>query len=343
MKILVAGVAGASLGTEIIKSLRMNPEYHVYACDISSLAYGLHMDGVHGSFVVDRESYVESVVDICDRNDLRWIIPGGEQPAILLSASRGILSSRGIRLVANDPGVVTLVSDKRTAFEFLASRGVPIPKTYDVKVASDFAQVRFPCVIKPSIQTGGSDSVYLAGSVEEAASLFQLLVRGGRKPMVQEYIDAAGGEFTVGVLHSPSGELIGSIAMRRVFNSKLSISHQGPNGLISSGYSQGLIAPFPEICRQAEEIAHAVGSRGPLNIQGRIRDGLLVPFEINPRFSASTFLRALAGFNEVNLFLHAMRGGSLEPPGSLRQGYYMRSFTELFVPVQNVEGHEMVN
>ena len=79
--------------------------------------------------------------------------------------------------------------------------------------------------------------------------------------------------------------------------------------MISSGYSRGHIGPYEEICSTASAIAEAVGSRGPLNIQGRIdADGCFVPFELNPRFSASTYLRTLAGFNEVDHFIKCRLG-----------------------------------
>src|SRR5699024_10465277 len=42
-----------------------------------------------------------------------------------------------------------------------------------------------------------------------------------------------------------------------------------------------------------------LGLRGPLNIQGRLTEGGLKIFEMNPRFTGITGLRALMGFNEV--------------------------------------------
>jgi nucleoside-diphosphate-sugar epimerase len=42
-----------------------------------------------------------------------------------------------------------------------------------------------------------------------------------------------------------------------------------------------------------------LGMRGPVNIQGRITDEGMKFFEINPRFTGITWLRAMMGFNEV--------------------------------------------
>jgi carbamoyl-phosphate synthase large subunit len=134
------------------------------------------------------------------------------------------------------------------------------------------------------------------------------------------------------VLSLEDGKVLGSIALKRVFQNKLSVRWRGKSGLISSGYTQGLIDDFAEVRKASEEIARSLDSRGPLNIQGRVMNGVFMPFELNPRFSASTYLRAKAGLNEVDIFVRALQGVPFRMPSSLRYGYYLRSFSEVFVP-----------
>ncbi len=43
-RILVAGIGGASLGTEILKCLRDAGTYEVFGCDISEHAYGHYQE-----------------------------------------------------------------------------------------------------------------------------------------------------------------------------------------------------------------------------------------------------------------------------------------------------------
>ena len=95
---------------------------------------------------------------------------------------------------------------------------------------------------------------------------------------MQEYIDSTE-EFTVGVMSSPEGNILSSIALRRNLNSKLSRSLSYDTRVISSGWSQGRIEPFPFICKQAEQIAFALGSTWALNIQGRVKNERFIPFE----------------------------------------------------------------
>jgi carbamoyl-phosphate synthase large subunit len=109
--------------------------------------------------------------------------------------------------------------------------------------------------------------------------------------------------------------------------------HKSDLGIISSGYTQGFIRYRPDLCIQAEAMAKALDSRGPINIQGRVKNGRFIPFEINPRFSASTHLRTLAGFDELNVYLqHLITKRTNFPVFGVSEGYCVRSFTEKFIP-----------
>ena len=103
------------------------------------------------------------------------------------------------------------------------------------------------------------------------------------------------------------------------------------NRIISSPYSQGLVDDFKAVREQGEKIAKIIGSRGPLNIQGRLKNNILYPFEINPRFSGGTYLRAMAGFNDVNMFLQFLFTGKKQFSKKIKCGYYFRNLEEKFI------------
>jgi carbamoyl-phosphate synthase large subunit len=338
--VLIAGIGGASLGTEIFKCLKMTGRYAVYGCDISEYAYGHYQGGFEKTFLIKREGYVESIREICLSYGIKAIIPGGEEPLGLLGPLSSEFETMGVHIAANSPEVIAICSNKEELFKKLGELDITIPKTVVIKEYNDFGQLEdmpYPCIIKPATCTGGSRLVFLAESSEEVKVYINLLQLNHCTALVQEYIPLDGGEFTVGVLSLPDGSLVGSIAMQRFFNAKLSVSLKTKTGLISSGYSQGLIDEFSEIRSQAERIAQALGSTGPMNIQGRIHNGQLIPFEINPRLSASTYLRALAGFNEVDIYLsHVFLNGKQTVP-QIQPGYYLRSLSEIYVPKEGLK------
>jgi carbamoyl-phosphate synthase large subunit len=331
IKVMIAGIGGASLGTEIRKSLTLTGDYEIYGCDISNTAYGLYEEGFVDTYHVSRDNYVTSVLNVCIDAGVEFLIPGGEQPMGLLGAAMRMFSDSGITVLANTTEVITECSDKNKTFIRLEEYGIPIPKTRIVNTQSDIEKVGLPCVVKPATGTGGSVGVFFVVSIEEALIYADFIRRMGSTPIAQEYIDDNEGEFTIGVLSLPNSELVGSIALRRVFDAKLSVAYRGKGGLISSGYSQGHIDKYPEICQQAEDIALAINSCGAINIQGRVRDGILMPFEINPRFSASSYLRSMAGFNEVDILIKYLINNDTPHRPKIKPGWYLRSLTEQYI------------
>lgn len=338
-RVLIAGIGGASLGTEILKCLKNAGGYTVFGCDISEYAYGHYEEGFTETFLIDPKKYIKSIHQLCVEHGIEAIIPGGEEPLALLGAVAANFEKDGIHVAANSSDVIATCSDKKRLFEQLRDLGLPIPETIAITDESqiDGLALPCPCVIKPATGTGGSSFVFLASTRNETKEYLSYILKYRDTALVQEYTPLDEGEFTIGVLSLPDGRLVGSIAMQRLLNSKLSVLVKSSTGTISTGYSQGLIEDFPIVREQAEHIAKVIGSVGPINIQGRVRKGILLPFEINPRFSASTYLRAMAGFNEIDIYLRYVLHGQEQADFQVKSGYYLRSLSERFVGLEDIK------
>lgn len=332
-RVLITGIAGASLGTEILKSLIAADRYEIYGCDISKFAYGIYQKEFKKTFIVDVNNYINSILDICSKEKIDFIVPGGEETTLLIARNSDMLKKEGIKLGINSPELIEKFSDKEEYFNLLSKLNISIPLTKKITDICDMKQLdyfKFPCIIKPARDSGGSNFIFLADNRGDAELYILYLHDNGKIPLVQEYIPEQEGEFTIGILSLPNEQIVKSIVLKRMFNSKLSVSFRSEKGIISSGYTQGMIDYFPEIRTEAENIARCIHSKGPINIQGRLKNGKLVPFEINARFSASTYFRTMAGFNEIDIFLQYLSTGALDIP-KIRPGYYFRSFSEIFI------------
>jgi len=331
--ILIAGIGGASLGTEIAKSLRLAGDYRIVGCDVSPLAFGHYSELCDKTCLISSDGYVDRVLEITQRERVEVVVPGAEEPMRLISTASEQFARANIHLAMNSLEVVVRLSDKEQCFAELKRIGIRIPQTISLTNPTSFNDIPLPCVVKPSIESGGSSFVFFARDRQEAEVYATYLKNNGKRPIAQEYITHAFGEFTVGVLSNPDAAVLGTIALKRAFPTKLSVLAKGNDFLISSGFSQGHIGDYPDVCETARKIAKAVGSVGALNVQGRLNnDGQFLPFEINPRFSASTYLRALAGFNEIDHYIRLLVGERDLAPLDVRPGWYLRSLTEVRVP-----------
>lgn len=336
LAVLIAGIGGGSLGLEIFKSLKHAGGYQLIGTDISSKAFGLGDEGFCSTYLLSRaaeKEYAAQLLDLCLRHHASAIAPGAEEVHTMISNRREIFADEGILPMVNSPRVVALCSDKSETMRFLAANKIPVPRSKDIDVPEDVTGFDcYPCVVKPRSASGGSNLVFIAEVEKEAFFFVEYLNARGYKATLQEYIPSSD-EFTVGVLSDPDGEILGSIALKRFLEPKLSYALRYQDRVISSGWSQGEIDDFPNVCQQVERIARVFDSRWALNVQGRLgKDGIFYPFEVNPRHSGTTYLRALAGFNEPHILLQRCIRRNEVKPAVLKSGYYLRGFTERFIP-----------
>ncbi len=330
--VLVWGIAGASLGMEIAKSLALAGYTRIVGCDISPIAYGHFSKLFESTHVLSGNSLEDSLKAVLARVKPKYVLPGGDQVSRIIGDLDHLFDERDCRTVCNADSVVELATDKYQVMVTLDECGFAVPETRVVNSIEDVSAFPLPAVLKPRFDSGGSRGVHVVSTREELENRVAAILRKRIPYVIQAYISDEHGEFTIGVLSNSDCKVAGSISMQRTFQNMLSVHERADNYLISSGSSQGSFRKNQDIQHQAEAIANALGSRGPLNIQARISGGCLIPFEINPRFSASTFLRALSGVNEVDLYLQHLNSNAEISYPTWHEGLALRSFEQVFIP-----------
>lgn len=319
INVLVTAIGGGGHGDQILKALRLAApgRYRLFGADARTACAqtALVEDFVTLPLAGD-PTYFDKLLDACRRWNIHALFHGCEPELKLFSERRADIKAAGIFLPINSADLIRLCMDKAALNARLTSLGF-VPPRYTV--AFDEAGISainwFPVVVKPSVGSGGSANVYIAQTAHELKSLAGYLGLGTTTQgfVIQEYVGRPSDEFTVGVLHDLDGRFVDSIAVNRDLsgglNVRMTVSNRtgraelGPRLLISSGISQGRIGKYPELTAQCRHIAERLGSRGPLNIQCRYVDGTVHVFEINPRYSGTTSLRAMVGFNEPDLMI----------------------------------------
>jgi carbamoyl-phosphate synthase large subunit len=345
VRVLVTGVAGGSIGEQVCRALRLGRR--PYAIIAANTALGPTAVVQAEERVVlppaSREDYLDALLEAAVRLRARFLVPGSEPE--LLRAVRGCeaLTGAGIQPLVNRGEIVTTCVDKMATFERLATLGFRVPGTREVGVDGDplALGLRLPCIVKPVLGGGGSAATFLAQDEAELRFFVGYLHRNGHRALVQEYVGDAQGEYTVGVLHAPDGSHLGTAVIRRQIlgglSNRLRVPNRtsrldlGPVLAVSSGISQGEVVDVAEVRERAEAIAVALRSAGPLNIQGRWDGSEFLPFEINPRFSGTAPLRALAGFNEPEALIDWHLGERLAAPVRPRPGQVLRGLAEFLV------------
>lgn len=319
INVLVTAIGGGGHGDQVLKALRLAApgRYRIFGTDMrGDVAQRQLVDEFATLPAAESPEYVPYVLELCEAWGIKALFHGCEQEMLTISNARDAFLQAGVLLPMNSRDLIDLCSDKVQLNDRLHDLGFDPPKGIALSDPVDADLVdSFPVIVKPSVGGGGSANVYIAQCKKELLALVSYLSfdKSIKSLVAQEYVGDPASEFTIGVLHDLDGGFVDAIALNRELGSTLSVRARVPNRttkhalgstlVVSSGVSQGQIGKFSEITNEARRLADALGSKGPLNIQCRVVDGHLKVFEINPRYSGTTSLRALMGFNEPDLML----------------------------------------
>jgi carbamoyl-phosphate synthase large subunit len=343
--VLVTGIGGGGHGEQILKALRLaETNYTIVGGDMSPHSKGLYeVDIAYILPPATDPDYIGTLLKICRRHSVSSVFHGSEPELKAMSAARRQIEEDGLFLPINPASVIDLCMDKVKTCDFLRAHGFHVSAYRRVSSRADLEEFdRLPAVLKPSIGGGGSANIFLAQTRDELVGLGHYMLSLYSEFIVQEYVGTPDSEFTVGVLADMDGEVLNSIAVKRSILSSLSnrikVNNRtgrddlGPVLALSSGISQGVIGRFPEVTKPCEQIAQALGCRGPLNIQCRFVNSRVYVFEINPRFSGTTSLRAMVGYNEPDVLIRKhLLGERITPNFAYSSGVITRGLTEVLM------------
>lgn len=351
INVLVTGVGASGVGYQILTALRLaEPKYNIVTADTTPLSLGL-AQGRSRYILPGAQSpdYLPKVIEICQREKIDALFYGSERELKVLSDNRDVFNELGVFLPLNPKQVIDTCLDKNATMSVLGDMGFHVPESFRIRTESDLDSIRtFPVVLKPSVGGGGSSNLMVAQNESELRAFGSFLLKSYEEFIIQDYVGDSESEYTVGVLCDLEGRILNSIGMRRIIDSSFGNRLKIPNTterddlgkflVISSGLSQGWIGRFPEVTSACEKLAKALGATGAINIQCRLVDGRVVIFEINPRFSGTTSLRALAGFNEPDVLIRRhLLNEEIEVNFPYREGCVLRALEGSFVETDRIE------
>lgn len=318
LNILITSAGGNGAGNQVAKSLQhvQNNKYSLFYADYNPNNIQFTDGLVFDLPLVSDNNYLDELFTLINNNQINVIIPGSDKEILFFAENIKIFKDNNILIPINNLETINLCFDKSALNDKLIELNYLPPKSIKFSLHQDLPIIDwYPIVLKPSGGGGGSANVFIAQNQDELIYLTKYLNQAFKNEqfILQEYVGAYDSEFTVGILHDLNGDFIDSIAMNRDLSQSISVRSSvtnntgreelGSNLVISSGVSQGVMGKFTEVTSQCKEIADSIGSQGPLNIQCRFVEGKVRVFEINPRYSGTTYFRSLAGFNEADLLI----------------------------------------
>jgi len=315
LRIAASSVAGAS-GYSILQCAELLPyPVETYPIDISHHAVGLRMGTQPGTVLPKPEVNIGAWVDFIEKNEIDALIPGADRDLIPLSKY-----AQETRCIVSRPEVIAIAHDKFKTALYLNSEcdlDVPdfcLPDSYQTPDDWDI----FPCVVKPR-SDAASRGFHKCDTREE----LNWYLKHTSNAIIQEYI--SGDEVTANVFVNEDGEPVAHLAMLRKERSGIAIEAR----------------PIEDdaIWQMLDRIGRELKPRGTLSVQLRMRGGLPLPFEINARMSGSSIVRAMAGYNDLQMLIdHYVLGKPVEQPAIDYSKTYFRYYGVVAVDTDQMHG-----
>ncbi|NLV43878.1 MAG: ATP-grasp domain-containing protein [Candidatus Hydrogenedentes bacterium] len=318
LNVLVLAVGG-NVSEGILKALATSSlPCRVIGTDLDALQMGLYtVDRGYIAPHATAPGFLDWLISLCNKEEVDIILSGCEPVLrILAPARKQIESSTRALCFVCPPEVWATCDDKLLTCEWLSENGFTCPAhaaSEDHAGLHHLAETHgFPLIAKPRIG-GGAYGILMIQSADDLE-----YVSRKKAYIIEEFLGTDDQEYTAGCFCDRNGMVCGSIVMWRE--------------LLAGTTYRAVAGEYPEVKREAERIAGALRCPGPCNIQLRMTERGPVCFEINPRFSGTTPIRAALGYNEVESVLrHFLLHESPLVLPNITRGIALRYWNELYV------------
>lgn len=316
--VLITGIGG-NVGQGVVKALRAGKrKYHIIGVDMQPMSAGFaFIDRKHIVPRTGSPEFVSVIEDILRQDSPEAIFVCSPTELEYFSVNRDTIRKNwGASVLVNPMTVVETGSDKLMTGKFLRDNGFPwlptVMASDDTGVEQLIRDDGFPLIVKPR-KGFSSQNVFLVknrAELEAASVLVQDMI-------VQRYIPGDA-EYTAGTLSGWNGRVHAAIILHR--------------HLIQGTTYRTELIKDEKMHNMVVNIVEALGASGPCNLQFRMHNGKIYVFEINPRFSGTTGIRYLYGFNDAELAFELLHLGKEIGQPELTRAVVLRYWNEVVLP-----------
>lgn len=310
MKILITAIGSMSAAT-VISSLKEN-NIIVYGCDIYPKEWhplNKDLEKLYQVPKASHENYVNSLLNICDSEQINFIFPLTDVEIDVLSLH--IKKFKSINTIICYPGkkAITFSRDKLNFYSFFKSSS--ILKVIPTFTFEDLLEKKLfsPVIAKPR-KGRSSEGIFFADTLEqiqfmnitEKDYIFQPIVKGN--------------VYTVDYI-------------RDSFKNDFSVAREE---LIRTTNGAGLTVKVKEkeiLALMMSEIGSQLNVIGCINAEFIFNEGIFYLIDINPRFSAGLGFSLLAGYDFTIEHLNVFLGKEITLPAFIKSGIYAKKYIDL--------------
>jgi carbamoyl-phosphate synthase large subunit len=312
INVLVSGVGG-DVGQGVIRCLNKSDlELRIFKISSSVNDSWLYLDDDCFISPTIYEDYVSYLIKFINTHKIDIFFPCIDLEIPIISKNKEkIESETSCSVFVDEYHKIQICNDKYMTARYLEDFSLPYPET-DLVATIDHN--KFPVIIK-SREGCGSKDIHLINSKEEIRPFLN-----NKDYIIQEYLD--GDEYTAGVYLGNDNRIKGVCILKRTLKD-------------GSTYTAERVLNL-----QLEEEIASIASHirmKYLNIQFRLKNGKVCPFELNGRFSGTTGIISNV-FNAPEMAIKELvLKESILPLSHSKKFYVMRYYEEIFITQEQRE------
>lgn len=305
---------GSGVGQSVINALRLSSlPVQTVGFGTNPFAYGLYdCDSYEFTKDIYDPGYVDDLIGKCQQRGVDLIIPGLDDEALIIAQHAQQFQDAGIAAIVADERLIAICRDKERTCSYFNSIEQVFVRSFSLhSVDNAIAEgvISYPLIAKPRRGSASRKIVILREAADVKGLSDEYIVQELAVPLesdphypffmeqIAKQLNPQVAELSVQLVFGRDQHLLGRMMSYHRLNNGVPIE----------------IVPYddPEVWRAVDRLIPEfmdLGVRGPLNLQGRMTKHGVRFFEINPRFTGVTGIRALMGFNEVEACVKDWRG-----------------------------------
>lgn len=311
---------GSPLGQSILKAvLGSSLPSTIHVADISKNAAGLYMGNVVPVIfpLIKAPEYFKTLTEYIDKHAINMIFPTIAEEHIFFAEHEEYFKQRQIHIATCAPETFEICNDKFQSMIFLRKHGIDAPETIlcsnKVDVENFLSRTAFPVVLKPRFGASSND-VFIVKGAEEYRGITSAYPDDYF--ILQEFLSDQA-DYTVGTFVSQDSSFKETFIIDRKLKFGLSYS--------------GQVIENEDITQHCIQVANVLQSVFSINLQLKLEKGKPFTYEINPRLSSTTSIRAHFGFNEPDMIMRDFFNiKPLAPNVKARSGHFSRFWEEYY-------------
>lgn len=312
-------VLSAGTRNKIIQYFKkeMSSEDKIFAADLSELAPAIYeADDYFITPRVTDDHYLETVLNICENNDIDGILSLIDPELSVLSQNKNKFLEIGTIPILSDINIINTSFNKFQFNHFLSINNFNTIKSYiDIdNFKSDLNKnlIDLPVFVKP-VTGSASININLVDSVEE----IELLFNNFDNLLIQEFME--GKEYGVDVYVDLISEKPVSIFIKEKLKMR------------AGETDKSVSVRNDELFKLVKDFVHKAGYKGIIDIDIFEVNGKYYISEVNPRFGGGYPHAYECNINVPNMIINNLKGIINQPHFDYKEKVYMMKYNDISI------------